>query len=82
MIRTKIQLSEKQAKALKDLAARRQVSVAKLIRQAVDEQLRASGAIDPETRKRRAQAVVGRFHSSRSDLSVAHNRYLAEAFGE
>ena len=43
MIRTQIQLSEKQAKALKSLAAGRNVSVAELIRQAVDEALRAAG---------------------------------------
>jgi predicted DNA-binding ribbon-helix-helix protein len=80
MIRTQIQLSEKQAKALKDLAARRNVSVAELIRQAVDEQLRAAGTIDPEERKRRALAAAGRFHSGLTDLSTEHDRYLAEAF--
>jgi predicted DNA-binding ribbon-helix-helix protein len=80
MVRTQIQLSEKQAKALKDLAARRKVSVAELIRQAVDEQLRAAGSIDPEDRKRRALAAAGRFHSGLTDLSTAHDRYLAEAF--
>ena len=80
MIRTQIQLSEKQAKALKDLAARRNVSVAELIRQAVDEHLRAAGSIDPDERKRRALAAAGRFHSGLTDLSTAHDRYLAEAF--
>jgi predicted DNA-binding ribbon-helix-helix protein len=80
MIRTQIQLSEKQAKALKDLAARRNVSVAELIRQAVDEQLRAAGSIDPDERKQRALAAAGRFHSGLTDLSTAHDQYLAEAF--
>ena len=80
MIRTQIQLSEKQARALKDLAVRRNVSVAELIRQAVDEQLRAAGTIDPEERKRRALAAAGRFHSGLTDLSTEHDRYLAEAF--
>ncbi len=81
MVRTQIQLSEKQAKALKKLAARRNVSVAELIRQAVDEQLRAAGSIDGDERKRRALEAVGRFHSGLSDLSSAHDQYLAEAFG-
>ena len=80
MIRTQIQLSEKQARALKDLAVRRNVSVAELIRQAVVEQLRAAGTIDPEERKRRALAAAGRFHSGLTDLSTEHDRYLAEAF--
>ena len=82
MIRTQIQLSEKQVKALRTLAARKKVSVAELIRQAVDEQLRAAATSDPEARKRRALAVVGRFHSGHSDLSTAHDRYLAEAYGD
>jgi hypothetical protein len=80
MIRTQIQLSEKQAKALKNLAARKNVSVAELIRQAVDEQLRASGNIDADERKRRALAAAGRYHSGLTDLSTDHDRYLAEAF--
>ena len=82
MVRTQIQLSEKQAKALKKLAARRNVSVAELIRQAVDEELRAAGGIDRDERKRRALAAAGRFHSGLTDLSTEHDHYLAEAFGE
>ena len=81
MIRTQIQLSETQAKALKDLAARQNVSVAEIIRQAVDERLRVAGADDLEQRKRRALAAAGRFHSGHSDLSAEHDRHLAEAFG-
>jgi hypothetical protein len=81
MVRTQIQLSEKQAAALKKLAARQNVSVAELIRRAVDEQLRAAGSLDPDERKRRALAAAGRFHSGQSDLSTAHDQYLSEAFG-
>ncbi|MEP7359583.1 MAG: ribbon-helix-helix protein, CopG family [Anaerolineales bacterium] len=81
MVRTQIQLSEKQSQALKKLAARRKVSVAELIREAVDEQLRSAGKIDPDERKRRALAAAGRFHSGQTDLSTEHDQYLAEAFG-
>ncbi len=80
MVRTQIQLSEKQAKALKILAIQRQVSVAELIRQAVDEQLRAAGQVDPAERKRRALAAAGRYHSGLKDLATNHDQYLAEAF--
>lgn len=80
MVRTQIQLSEKQAKALKRLATRRNVSVAELIRQAVDEQLRVAGNIDPDEKKRRALSIAGRFNSGLADLSTEHDRYLAEAF--
>ena len=81
MIRTQIQLSEQQAKALKKLAILRKVSVAELIRQAVDEQLRAVGPVDPEERKRRAIAAGGRFNSGLGDLAANHDQYLAEAYG-
>ena len=36
MIRTQVQLTEEQARALRNLASARQVSVAELIRQSVD----------------------------------------------
>lgn len=82
MIRTQIQLSEAQARALKDLAAKYETSMAELIRQAVDEWLRAAGAVERDERKRRALSVAGRFRSEHSDLSTAHDQHLAEAFAE
>ena len=82
MVRTQIQLSEEQARTLKDMAAKYDVSMAELIRQAVDDWLRSTETVDREERKRRAIAAAGRFHSEVSDLSTAHDRYLAEAFEE
>lgn len=80
MIRTQIQLTEEQSRALKSLAARQGKSVADLIRQSVDYLIRAAGAIDMAERRRRALAAAGRFHSGDSDLSMEHDRYLAEAY--
>jgi Arc/MetJ-type ribon-helix-helix transcriptional regulator len=82
MVRTQIQLSEEQARALKDLAAKYHVSMAELIRQAVDDWLRSADTVDREERKRRAIAAAGRFRSELTDLSTAHDRYLVEAFEE
>jgi hypothetical protein len=82
MIRTQIQLSEEQARTLKEMAAKYETSMADLIRQAVDEWIRSAGAVDREERKQRAIAVAGRFHSDYTDLSIAHDRHLAEAFEE
>ena len=80
MVRTQIRLSEKQVAALKKLAIQRKVSVAELIRQAVDERLRrAAGQVDRETRKGRAIAAAGRFNSGLTDLSTNHDEYLAQA---
>lgn len=82
MVRTQIQLSEEQARILKELAGKYDTSMAELIRQAVDDWLRSTNVVDREERKRRALAAVGRFNSGVSDLSENHDRYLAEAFGQ
>jgi len=82
MYRTQIQLTESQARALKELAAARNKSMAELIRQAVDILLRNATAIDHEERKRRAIAAAGRFRSGMPDLSTEHDRYLSEAYAD
>ncbi|MDH4136971.1 MAG: ribbon-helix-helix domain-containing protein [Anaerolineae bacterium] len=80
MIRTQVQLTEEQARALRNLASTRQVSVAELIRQSVETLIQSSREIDAEERRRRAVAAAGRFHSDASDISAKHDEYLAEAF--
>ena len=79
MVRTHIQLSDKQAKELKAIARRKQVSMAELIRQGVDAVIAASGAIDRDTRKKRAIEAVGKFRSGKNDISDKHDEYLAQA---
>jgi hypothetical protein len=80
MVRTQIQLTEKQAKALKKLASSRRLSMAKLIRQGVDAVLRSSVSFDAEEKRKRALAAAGRFSSGRRDVSRAHDAYLIEAY--
>ena len=80
MVRTQIQLTEKQAKALKELAAAQGVSVAELIRQSVDKFLRSSGYLTSTERRQRALAAIGRFHSGHTDISTRHDQYLTESF--
>ena len=80
MIRTQIQLTEEQARALKALAAARRVSVAELIRQSVDDLLRKTAGADVAERRRRAIAAAGRFRSGQTDISTHHDDYLAEAY--
>jgi hypothetical protein len=79
VIRTQISLTAGQMEALRRVAAERGVSIAAVIREAVDEVI--DGGDWPE-RRRRALAAAGRFSSGRSDVSVGHDEYLAEAFGE
>jgi hypothetical protein len=82
MIRTQVQLTEEQARVLKNLASIRQVSVAELIRQSVGALIRSAGETGIEERRRRAMAAAGRFHSGASDISAKHDEYLVEAFQE
>jgi predicted transcriptional regulator len=80
MIRTQIQLTKEQVDRLKKLAAEKHLSVAKLIRQAVDALIKSRAAVEDEERRRRAIAAAGRFHSGVSDLSTAHDKYLGKAY--
>ena len=82
MIRTQIQLTEEQANALKKLSLSRHLSIAELIRQAVDNILKSSTAIDMEERKKRAIDAAGRFSSGKRDIAREHDTYLTEAFGK
>lgn len=80
MVRTQIQLTEEQSKALKKIASKKRVSLAELIRQGVSTIMK-TGEVSIEERKERAIAAAGRFRSGKKDISVRHDAYLAEAFG-
>jgi hypothetical protein len=82
LVRTQIQLDEGQAERLKAVAASRGLSMAEWIRRAVDSALLTGGLPDKEEQRRRAIAASGRFDSSVTDISVEHDKYLAEAFGD
>lgn len=79
MVRTQVQFTEEQIEALRQRAAREQVSVAELVRSAVEAWL--ASEVSWKVRQRRALEVVGRFRSGRSDVSQRHDEYLAETFG-
>ena len=80
MIRTQIQLTEEQAKAIKALAVKHNTSVAALIRRSVDALLQEAAGVDRVERRRRALAAAGRFHSGKTDISTKHDDYLTEAY--
>ena len=79
MVRTQIQLTKTQAKALKRLARERDVSMAALIREGVDRVV-ADG--EWTARRRRALEALRRNTrgSGHSDISENHDAYLAEDF--
>ena len=81
MLRTQIQLTEAQVEILKRLAAKKQQSMAELIRQSVDQYIQSEQKQldDWEVKKERALAAVGKFYSDVPDLSENHDKYLDEA---
>jgi hypothetical protein len=80
MVRTQIQLTEDQAKALKRIAQSQHLSVAELIRRAVDTAIKSSSVIDVAERHKRAMEIVGKFGSGKRDISKKHDLYLTEAY--
>ena len=82
MIRTQVQLTEGQFKALRQESAATGRSVADLIRQGVDRYLSERSGIERDERIKRAIAAAGKFSSGLRDVSAKHDKYLAEAFGQ
>jgi hypothetical protein len=79
MVRTQIQLTERQAALIRQLAAERNLSMAEAIRLSLDRFLEGTVTVDHGERIRRALAVTERFRSGHRDTSVAHDQVLAEA---
>lgn len=77
MIRTQIQLTEEQTLRLKELAARRGVSLAELVREGVEHLLAES---EHDQKWRQASTLVGRYSGEASDVAVNHDRYLDDAY--
>jgi predicted DNA-binding ribbon-helix-helix protein len=82
MVRTQIQLKEEQITALKKIATAKQSSIAELIRKAVDNIIKTGAVPDYEERRKRAIDIAGRFRSGKQDISLHHDKYLAEAYKE
>ena len=77
MIRTQIQLTESQARRIRDIAKEQGISVAEAIRRCLDQQLDA--AEPPRTdRYANAARAIGQFHDAHgaSDLAESHDAYL------
>ncbi len=74
-----MQLTDEQSRALKETAAARGVSIAEVIRQALDQHL---GEQAGASRRQRAVRAVGGYRSGLHDVSVRHDDHLANAFSE
>ena len=80
MVRTQIQLTEEQAARMKSAAQRKGVSMAELIRQAIEMFLDKGSDKSEVELRRRAIEAAGRFHSGRKNVARDHDGYLSEDF--
>ena len=78
MVRTQIQLYDRQVAVLKQLSLQNKISISEIIRQAVDALAKNKIQIPQEDPKARALAAIGKFSSGLSDLSARHDQYFAE----
>ena len=78
MIRMQIQVTEEQAAALRRRARAKNVSVAAVVRDAIDREL--NGDDVQAAAWERALAVVGRYHGGGGNVAEEHDKYLAEAY--
>lgn len=78
MVRTQIQLTDEQAERLRQLARESSLSMAELIRRAVERLLASASRPSDQDVRARAIAAAGRFRSGVSDLAERHDDYLAE----
>jgi hypothetical protein len=79
LMRTQVQLTETQLRALRQLSATSGRSIADLIRQGIDQYLASGRELSREERIERAVRVAGMFASGAADVSAAHDRHLADA---
>ena len=78
----KVTLSRKQLERLQKISAKQNVSVDMLVNQIINQWLNTSESAihDPEERKNRILLVSGKYQSGLKDVSVHHDKYLAEDF--
>jgi hypothetical protein len=79
MVRTQISLTSEQAEGLNRLARERGVSMAAVVRHAVDAVLEQESRAE---RWQRALAMIGKYRSKdgATDVAENHDEYLAEAY--
>jgi ribosome maturation protein Sdo1 len=78
MVRKQIQLTEDQVKALRKIAMTNRLSVAEIIRRAINRMIKSRVPVDHVERLRRALEIVGKFSSGKRDTSRKHDSCLAD----
>jgi len=80
MIRTQIQLTETQVSKIKKVAMDQRISVAEVIRRAVENMVQSNAKMSIPERAKRAIEIAGKFRSGKKNISTKHDEYLAEAY--
>lgn len=80
MIRTQIQFTQEQWKALKKIAAYRHVSISEIVRESVDQVIRSPENQEIDEYQRLCVEIVGKYQSGLSDISANHDKYLSEIY--
>ena len=80
MVRTQIQLTEQQAKAVKTMSKVHGISTAEVIRRAINLLLESSYVVEEGEKRARTLKTVGRFRSGRQDISKNHDTYLTRSY--
>ena len=82
MVRTQIQLTKNQSDLLKKMAMTQTLSIAEIIRQAVDSYIKSNIAINTEARIKKVLELSEKYNDSegKSDVSKKHDDYLVEAY--
>ncbi|MEX1258954.1 MAG: CopG family transcriptional regulator [Gemmatimonadota bacterium] len=83
MMRSQVQFTEDQHRALKRWADHLGISISEAVRRCVAERLaREDAAPTRADRVREAETVIGKYASGRSDVAERHDDYLPDAFHE
>jgi hypothetical protein len=78
MVRTQIQMTEKQAGRIRETAGQMGICVSELVRRAVDRALATQS--QRELIRKRSLNVIGCVASGKGDLSANHDKYLDDAY--
>ncbi len=82
MRRTQIQLTDAQARMLRELSASTGRSVADLIRESLDRYLQNRPMMDREALRQRALELIGKYQGGAADVAIHHDDYLDEIYGD
>ena len=80
MVKTQVQLQEKDLAELRRMAAEEGVSVSELVRRGVKQVLESRHRPSREELWERARAVAGKYRSGKHDIAQRHDDYLAEDY--